>query len=364
MVYVHLLFLVIGFALLIKGSDFFVEASSRIAKRFGISEFIIGLTLVAIGTSIPELAASIVAALRNEGGLIIGNVVGSNIANIGLILGISAIFTTITVKKAMLKRDGYIMIMVSILFFILAFKGSLNLIESLVFLLIYFAYILFLVTSKKARETYHFKDFLDYFLKFKYLITIRDHTIRRFLRSEREKGKKLKKKERKELPHAKKDYLAFKEALVKDFLLIILGAIAIVFGARYLVIEAIWFAGFFEISTVFIGITVVAIGTSLPELAVSLRAARKGFSDMIIGNIIGSNITNILLVLGISGIINPILIDKNTLFFIIPFMILISSVLLYFMATKWRIQWFEGLRLLILYILFIVLVIGFGVASV
>jgi len=348
MIYSHILFLILGFILLIKGSDFFVESSSRIAKRFGVTEFVIGLTLVAIGTSVPELSASIVASLKGDSGIIIGNVVGSNIANIGLILGLGAFVATISVKRAMLKRDAYMMLFISILFYVLAFDGVITKIEGGFFLLLFVSYTLFIVTSKKTKETYDFKSFLNYFFKFKYLRTISDQTISRVLS-----------KKKKSTTKDEKDYFSFKEGIIKDLLIIIMSGVAIVFGAKYLVTEAIWAAESLGVSTAIIGVSMIALGTSLPELSVSIRAAKKGFGDMIIGNIIGSNIANILVILGVSSLINPVEVGKTTLYHTAPIMLAISMLLIGLMRSKWKITKREGMILLVIYALFIVSVFVF-----
>ncbi len=339
---VNILLLIAGFVLLIKGADFFVESSSKLAKKLGVSEFIIGLTLVAIGTSIPEISSSIFAAIQNESGLITGNVIGSNIANIGLVLGISTALVAVKVKKLMIRRDGFIMLFATIAFFLLALNGSISLGEGIFFLLLYIGYVSFLISTRDDERTYNFEDFVDYFMKFKYLLTIKDVAVKNVFTKKEPKSIK-----------DKKEYTAFKEGLVKDFLVIILSLIAIVYGAKLLVEQAIFFANILNIATNVIGLTLVAFGTSLPELGVILRAAKKGYGDMVIGNVIGSNITNILVVIGIASIITPIKITFSTLAFTIPTMILFSVLLLFAMITKRKILRIEGLILFLLYILFI-----------
>jgi len=341
--HIHVFLLVVGLILLIKGADFFVESASRIAKKLGVSEFIIGLTLVAIGTSIPEISASVIAALNGNSGIVTGNVVGSNIANIGLILGLTAAFTAINIKKTMLKRDGYIMLSTGLLFYILAINGVIGREESILFLFIYVAYSAFLIQSSQAKETYHFEEFLDYFMSFKYLLTIRNLAVNRFKKKDK---KTMTQKERKE-------YYTFKEGLIKNFLIFIISATAIVFGARYLVSESIWFAGEFGVQENIIAISIIALGTSLPELSVTLRAAKKGIGDIVVGNVLGSNIANTLLVVGIAGLVHPIEISKLTLFYTIPFMLFFSMLILLFMRRSWKISKKEGKVLLLLYIGFI-----------
>ncbi len=326
----EILLLILGLILLVKGADFFVKAAATIAKKLGISHLVIGLTLVALGTSIPELASSVVASLKNSPGLVIGNVVGSNIANVCLIGGIAAIIANIKTNEKMLKRDGYIMLIVSFLVLIFALNMTITWIESIIFLLLYIAYTTFLFDiNPKTKKKYHWDEFIRYFFTLRYLITIRNMF-----------NNKNKRKQK-------------RPALFKDFLIIIISGAAVIYGAKFFIESAIFFAKLFNVSDTLIGISLVAIGTSLPELAVSVSAAIKGYGNIVIGNIIGSNITNILLILGVSGLIIPITIVKTTLILIIPFMILSSIYLLIFLKSNWEIRRIEGVIFLIVYILFI-----------
>ena len=341
MVYGHIIFFIIGFALLVEGSNFFVAAASRIAKKLGVSDFIIGLTLVAVGTSIPEFINSIVASLKGESNFILGNIIGSNITNIGFILGISAIISVIVIKKTMLIRDAYVMISSALIFYLFALNGSLGRAEGILLLLIYMSFIIFLVSSKKAESTYNLEDFLEYFLHFGYLTTIRKKTLER-------------KKEREITSKEKKREMALRKGLIKDFLIIIFSGIAVVYGAKYVVAESVQFAELLGVPTEIIGLSIVALGTTLPELMVSLRGSMKGFGDLVIGNIVGSNIANILLILGVSSILRPIDIGARTLFYTAPFMIIMSLILIYFMRTEWKLSKAEGIGLLILHFAFMV----------
>lgn len=333
MTIIHLIFFILGLILLVKGSEFFVLASSRIAKKLGVSEFVIGLTLVAVGTSLPELATSIIASIQNQVE-IRTYVIGSNIANIGWVLGLSALFAVIKVKKTMLRRDGFVMLFSAIIFYLFALNGLISRIDGVLFLVVYTAYSVFIIKYDKTRKTYNFKDFLDYFLYFRYLN----------IKSPKHKASLKKRKK-----------LHIKKELIKDFLIIIISLISLVYGANLLISETVWFAKFLGISASLIALTIMAIGTSLPELGVSLSAARKGFGDMAIGNIIGSSITNILLILGISSLIRPIFISNVTLFYTAPFMIFISLMMLGFMRIKWQLGKIKGILLILTYIIFIFL---------
>ena len=170
MITMNFLILLLGLVFLVKGSDYFVKAASTIAKKLGVSEFVIGLTLVAVGTSIPELASSIVASIQQASGIVIGNIVGSNIVNIGLIVGVAAFLSPMKTEVEMLKRDGYIMLFAAVLFFVFALNGELSMIESGIFVLLYVAYVFFLFEeAEKYEGKLHFKEFITYFFKFKYI---------------------------------------------------------------------------------------------------------------------------------------------------------------------------------------------------
>ncbi|MBU0615502.1 MAG: calcium/sodium antiporter [Nanoarchaeota archaeon] len=346
MVFVNFILLIVGLVLLVKGSDFFVESASSIAKRMGVSEFVIGLTLVALGTSVPELASSVVAAAKGAGDLAIGNVVGSNIANIGLILGIAAVIAVIKTKKQMLTRDGFLMLFATCLFYIFIIDGVFGWIEALLFLLLYVAYMTFLIKSKdKMEKEYHFGHFVRYFFRFGYIVTIRNGI-----------QSSLKKKK---IPSRKKAALKqkFRAGMLRDLALLFIGGVGIVFGARYLVEEAIFFANIFNLSNTVIGVILVAVGTSLPELSVSITAAKKGYGDICVGNVIGSNIANLFLILGVAGLITPLVVDITTLLFTGPVMILMAIMLLIFIRSRWKIRRTEGLILLTMYCLFISLLL-------
>jgi len=335
----HLFFLVIGLVLLVKGSDYFIRSASSIAKSLGVSDFVIGLTLVAIGTSIPELASSVAASLEQSSGLVIGNVVGSNVANIGLIIGLAATLALIKTEREMLVRDGYIMMFAAVLFLLFIYDGKIGLFEAIGFLMLYIAYVFFLVEDKpKYRGMYDFKGYIRYFLRFGYLARIREGV-----------GEMAGKRE-----HAVKRSLRM-SAMIKDVIIVAVTGVAIVIGAQYLVRESIYIAQILKVPDVIIGVTLIAVGTSLPELTVSVSAARKGYGSIAVGNIIGSNIANIFLVIGLSGSIFPLSVGGLTILISGLFMILLSFLLLFFIRTGWEIKRREGFVFIVLYACFIIL---------
>lgn len=255
---VQAVLLVIGFVMLVKGADFFVEGASGIAGKFGIPQLVIGLTIVAMGTSAPEAAVSITAALNGSADLTVGNVVGSNIMNILVILGITAILIPVAIQKSTLQIELPFMIGISVLMVVLGYTGEvITRIEGVIlgiFFCIYMAYLLYMA----------------------------------------KKGKEEVQEEHKEKP---------------IWLLVVAtigGAALIVLGSDFVVDSASAIATVFGMSQSFIGLTIVAFGTSLPELVTSVTAARKGKADIAIGNIVGSNIFNILFVTGITAMITPV----------------------------------------------------------
>lgn len=258
-----ILLLVIGFALLIWGADFFVDGASRVAARLKIPQIVIGLTIVAFGTSAPEAAVSISAGLKGSADLAVSNVVGSNILNIGIILGISALITPLAVQKATRKYEmPYVMIVTIILMLLGMFDGKLGWVDGLI---LWAGMILFLV----------------------YLLNI---------------AKKGKNEEQEEEQNEKKK----KAPLIWLIGKILIGGVAIVFGSDFAVDGATAIATSVGWSERLIGLTIVSLGTSLPELVTSVIAAIKKNADIAIGNIVGSNIFNILFVLGTTALITPV----------------------------------------------------------
>lgn len=235
--------------------DWFVEGAAGIARKLGIPQLIIGLTIVAMGTSMPEAAVSITAALNNNAGITIGNIVGSNILNILIILGITAVITNVAIQKSTLLYEIPFMIGITALLLVFGLTGSsITFIEGVVFLLLFIAFLVYLFIMSKKGEV-------------------------------QEEG------EIKDIP------------VWKCLLFIVIGGVMVVKGSDFAVSGASWIARFFGMSERFIGLTIVAFGTSLPELVTSVAAARKGNAGIAIGNIVGSNIFNILFVIGITALI-------------------------------------------------------------
>lgn len=261
---VQLLFLVIGFVMLVKGADWFVEGASKVAEKFGIPQLVIGLTIVAIGTSLPEAAVSTSAALKGSAEITIGNVVGSNILNILLILGITSVISPLAVQKSTIKYELPMVIGATVLLAALGlFDGTIGRIDGVILLAGMVLYLLYLL--RMAR-----------------------------------KGQAVAEEQEKE--QADKS-----DGMFKLILLILIGGVMIVWGSDITVDAATELARIFGMSERLIGLTIVAFGTSLPELVTSATAAIKGKADIAVGNIVGSNLFNILFVVGIATTITPVI---------------------------------------------------------
>ena len=264
---VNILLIALGFALLVKGADFLVDGASGVAKRFHIPEIIIGLTIVSIGTSMPELFVSITSAIDGYSDMAIGNVIGSNLCNLLLILGISAAINPIIFKKETKLIEIPICIGTSIVFLILANIGnSISRIDAIILIALFIAFICYTIMMAKKGE-----DF--------------DEISEEEKQRSAEEGKKRK--------------------IIVNIIYIIVGIIALKIGGDLVVEHSEKIAKMFNVSDKIIGLTIVAIGTSLPELVTSVTAALKKNSDIAIGNIIGSNIFNMLLIIGAAAAISP-----------------------------------------------------------
>jgi len=292
------------------GGEGLVLGSSRIARRLRINPIVIGLTIVALGTSSPEFVVSLIAAFKGSSDLAIGNIIGSNISNIGLVLGISALIYPIKVQIKVIKTEVPIMIVLSIILYFTAFNLTIGFYEGII-----------LIGSLLA------------FVIYSYFGALKESST-----AEREF----------------KEFLGTNQSGIKNFLFIILGIIGLIIGAYLVVHAAILTANELGVSELVIGITAVAVGTSLPELSTSIVAAVKKEPDILVGNIIGSNIFNIG-ILGLVAIIHPVDVDPNLLRFELPVMLFFTLAALPIMKTGFRVSRVEGIFLLAFYLLFIVL---------
>ena len=262
--------LIIGFVFLVKGADAFVEGCSSIARRYHVPSLIIGMTIVAMGTSLPETAVSVTAAVTGNNALAVSNAVGSNIFNLMVVVGACTLFTSVAVQINTLKIDFPISILCAVLLLILGAAGmSLGHIDGVVFIILFLAFILYMIRSAQTSREKNVEPGVE---EEEYLL-------------EAEEIQEM--------------------SMGKSVIYIILGAVAIAVGSDWVVDGACTVAAAIGISQTLI-LTVVAFGTSLPELVTSIVAAKKGEVDMALGNVIGSNIFNILMVLGIAAAISPV----------------------------------------------------------
>ena len=316
------LILIIGFGLLLKGASYFVDGSSSISLKLKISPLIVGLTIVAFGTSTPELVVNSLASFQGANNLAFGNIVGSNIANIALVIGLSALFVTLKVRSIIVAREIPFMILSILVLVILVFDERLtgvgpNILSRsdgiiLIFFFSIFIYYLFSSVLKSRTE--------DFLVRWEI--------------------------------HRDRITATAKLSPAKTTLYFLGGLGMIIVGSKLVVDSAIHMSQIFGVGESFIGLTVVALGTSLPELSTSLVAAFKKEADIAVGNMVGSNIFNIFFVLGITAIISPITFD-TALFQEIVLMLFIFALFFIFALNGSRINRYEGATLLGLYIFFL-----------
>ena len=316
-----IVYILLGLALLVKGGDYLVDGSVAIAKRAKLSEMVIGLTVVGFGTSMPELLVSAQSAWMGNSGIAIGNVVGSNISNIALILGLTSIVHVIPAQKITLKLDLPFMLLSFVLFVAIAMTGSVGRVAGVIGVLMLICFVSYQVRQSR-------------------------------------KANKAKEAIAKENPEALKE--AEPMALWKAILMVIVSFLAMVFGANILVEGASNIARLLGVTDRIIGLTIVAIGTSLPELFSSVMAAIKGKTDMAIGNIIGSGTFNILCVIGVSSIITPIMGTNIGFAFDYALMIFLGVLLWLFLRSKHLLERWEGFVLTAIYIAYLAKTIIIG----
>ncbi len=305
---IQIILLLVGFVLLIKGADIFVDGASNIAYYFKISTVVVGLTIVAFGTSAPEAAVSITSALDGNSSLYMGNIIGSNIFNILCVIGISALISNLSVDKVIIKRDFPFSVISSIGLLLIAYVfGEINRIFGLIFLIVLIVYVYNTVKESKKSIT-------------------------------------------------EDDIVEAKISVPKSIIFIIIGLVGVIVGSDLVVNSSSYIASTFGLSDALIGLTVVAIGTSLPELVTSLTALKKGEHGMVIGNVIGSCIFNILFITGITSVILPTPIEPKMILdiLIMTLIIILGST---FARTQEEIDRKEGLVLFILFIIYMAFII-------
>lgn len=329
--YLTIILFLLGFVLLVKGADIMVDGASSIARRFGVSSFFIGLTIVAFGTSTPELVVSVLASVRESTGIALGNIIGSNISNTLLILGVSALIAPLAVKKATVNKEIPFSLLAVIAVGILVNdflidninSSGLTRADGMILMLFFIIFIYYTFGIKKEKENIFRKTVGE--LKDSAKSGIKEYSTRLSVG------------------------------------MIFIGFLGLAIGGQWIVEGAIYFATYFGLSEALIGLTIIAIGTSLPELAASGMAAYKGRTDIAVGNVIGSNIFNFLWVLGLSSFINPIGYNLmlNTDMIILVAITILLLFLIYTGRRNVLAKW-EGGILVGLYVLYLVFVVVRG----
>ncbi len=311
-----------GLVLVTLGADWLVRGASRLAENLGVSPLVVGLTVVAFGTSAPELVVSSAAALRGQGGLAVGNVMGSTVANVGLIVGVGAVLRPISVHRRLLVRETPLVIFVLSLVMLLALNDALGQLDGLLLITGFFVYIWFLLSwarSEREGRSGQMDTLTD-------LVVVTPEV--------------------KAKPARKETWLAI--------LGIVVGLPGLLIGAEWLVGSATQIARTFNIPEAVIGATLVAIGTSLPELASVIAAATRGLGDIAIGNVIGSNVFNLGLVLGTAALLKPLELPPELVVRQVLPALAFSILLIPLALTRQRVTRWEGLLLLLGYLGFFI----------
>ncbi len=307
------LLLVLGIGVLYYGAEWLVRGAARLAASLGVSPIVVGLTVVSFGTSAPELVVSTVAALSGNSDLAIGNVMGSNLANIGLILGLTALLKPLDVQARVVWREMPLMLLVTVALYPLVMEDlTLGRGDGVILLLALGAYLLFVSHSVETESAVVLEEYQDYMREVEQARTVVD---------------------------------------LSDVTWVILGSCGLVLGGYAIVQGAVQVASALGVSQVIIGLTVVAVGTSLPELATSVVAAAHREPDIAVGNVIGSNIFNVAAILGVAAVIEPMVIPPSVLRRELPAVIAMSVLVFPFLRTGWRLGRVEGAVLLAAYVL-------------
>ena len=303
--------LALGLIILLLGGKTLVNGASSIASKLGMKPGLIGLTIVAVGTSLPELLVSVSAALKGNSDIAVGNILGSNLSNIGLVLGLSGIFFPIMIKKSLLQFEYLITLIVSLIFFGLSIDGELTFGDGIILFSLFIIFTMYLLRNLGSG-----------------------------IGDIKEEGEKQVRQ-------------VFEYSWIKASGLFISGVMGLFIGSELLVVNAVNISRELGVSERIIGITIVSIGTSLPELVTSIVAALSKRTDMAIGNILGSNILNILLIIGLTSILQPIQVSPEFLTSDYWWMIGITLILFPLMLTKMRISKIEGAILLTIYLTYL-----------
>lgn len=329
---INIVLLVLGVIIVLKGADWLTDGAVNIATRFGVSQMVIGLTIVAMGTSMPEFCVSMVSALKGTPDLAVGNVVGSNTLNTLLIVGCSALVAPIMVKRSSVKRDIPFAVVASLLMLLFCLDGAIGRVDAAVF---FAGFCLFMfVTLKYAKTTEEHAATVATMGAAMATAAAASTSVSEASTSQ---------------PSAPEASVA---SMLKAVVMLVVGLLCLIAGSNMFVDNASFVASSLGVSDAVIGLTIVAGGTSLPELATSMVSAKKGNSDIAIGNVIGSNVFNILMIIGITGLVKPMHIAGITTLDLI--MMLASMLLMWFFCrTTYKVKRWEGAVLTIVYLAYL-----------
>jgi len=324
MVIFWIIVFIVSLGVLVKGADWLIASAEKIGLAFGLSPFIVGVTIVGVGTSFPELISSFVAVFKDVPDVVAANAIGSNIANILLIVGVSAVIgRRLIVTKSLIDLDLPLLAISTVLLLGIVWDKQITFGESILMLVTYGVYLLYTVLHKDTEDSGEIAEFLP-------------------SRQER----------RKHIAAHKKEEFTRPKLVAKDFILLVVGIFGLVFGAKYLIDALVNLSAILNIATGVIAITAVAVGTSLPELLVSAKAALQKKSEIALGNIFGSNVFNALVVIGLPGLFRVLPVDNQIFTIGVPTMAL-ATLLFVISGISRRIHMWEGAFYLLVYVLFV-----------
>lgn len=336
---INIVLLVLGVIIVLKGADWLTDGAVNIATRFGVSQMVIGLTIVAMGTSMPEFCVSMVSALKGTPDLAVGNVVGSNTLNTLLIVGCSALVAPILVKRSSVKRDIPFAVVASLLMLLFCLDGAIGRVDATV---LFAGFCLFMFVTLKYAKTTEEHAATVATSGAATTTAISEASTSQASSSEASSSE----------TSAPKASQASGTSMLKAVVMLVVGLLCLIAGSNMFVDNASFVASSLGVSDAVIGLTIVAGGTSLPELATSMVSAKKGNSDIAIGNVIGSNVFNILMIIGITGLVKPMHIAGITTLDLI--MMLASMLLMWFFCrTTYKVKRWEGAVLTIVYLAYL-----------
>ena len=346
---INIVLLVLGVIIVLKGADWITDGAVNIATRFGVSQMVIGLTIVAMGTSMPEFCVSMVSALKGTPDLAVGNVVGSNTLNTLLIVGCSALVAPIMVKRSSVKRDIPFAVVASLLMLLFCLDGAIGRVDAAV---LFAGFCLFMFVTLKYAKTTEENAAAVATNGAATATAISEASTSQASSSEASSSETSAPEASSSETSASEASQASGTSMLKAVVMLVVGLLCLIAGSNMFVDNASFVASSLGVSDAVIGLTIVAGGTSMPELATSMVSAKKGNSDIAIGNVIGSNVFNILMIIGITGLVKPMHIAGITTLDLI--MMLASMLLMWFFCrTTYKVKRWEGAVLTIIYLAYL-----------